>query len=715
VHYCTDLLIKNNLSANEKLKSVVDMQITSLYGNAVQLTTDKTFTAAYQTENPTAFYEIYSRLESIEDGNSFIGAVFYYNKPLKKVYSKNAVFNQENFFAYGAQYSGCTEEHFFSVLDAVGKNNAWIPQQDLMGSDSKDSAFIYIAPINYSSMTTDSLLFYQINSATIDNLLGTGAGRGALVISMSDGDTVFSTDKNLFRPKNTGSLDELLGGRDSAECSWQGRKLLVTCSRSSTTGLSYYSLVPVDLALSGINRLILIFFFGMVVILLLGLAAITFAMRLNYRPINELSKLAHNVLPSDTEIKDDISAASSALRTLSADKQRSEAEHRQYMYEKLLFRLLNGDADSVESFNAQGVYLGVKISGPCFRTVVLKDAAGKSLTPAVTDEAKSIFSADIEALTLSYTDELIIIISEKLSDKHATDIAIIDKLQKIFRNKDGCGLVAGIGGVYGKIKDISQSYFEAKTALKNSMNPESQKIFVFNKYRTDTGRDTYPERELAALKLAIQLSDIDRIELAMNNMLNMIGTADSSALKICIFSDVLNIVSGAVREISPCDLKDKYIGILMSGQGNVNAVQLMKSLQNDFADIYYKTKSPEEIQIKEILSYINDHYMEYEFSISVLADAFKMSASNFSHFFKNRMACTVTDYINNIRIERTKYLLCNSELSVQDISTRVGYLYVSSLLRKFKTVVGMTPGEYRLNVLGQKGASNDGGGADDPG
>jgi two-component system response regulator YesN len=107
--------------------------------------------------------------------------------------------------------------------------------------------------------------------------------------------------------------------------------------------------------------------------------------------------------------------------------------------------------------------------------------------------------------------------------------------------------------------------------------------------------------------------------------------------------------------------------------------------------------------------------MEYEFSISVLADAFKMSASNFSHFFKNRMACTVTDYINNIRIERTKYLLCNSELSVQDISTRVGYLYVSSLLRKFKTVVGMTPGEYRLNVLGQKGASNDGGGADDPG
>ena len=52
-------------------------------------------------------------------------------------------------------------------------------------------------------------------------------------------------------------------------------------------------------------------------------------------------------------------------------------------------------------------------------------------------------------------------------------------------------------------------------------------------------------------------------------------------------------------------------------------------------------------------------------------------------------------YITRLRMEEAKKLLTQTALPLYEIVSRIGYLDVSSFIRKFKKEVGMTPGEYR--------------------
>ena len=54
-----------------------------------------------------------------------------------------------------------------------------------------------------------------------------------------------------------------------------------------------------------------------------------------------------------------------------------------------------------------------------------------------------------------------------------------------------------------------------------------------------------------------------------------------------------------------------------------------------------------------------------------------------------------SDYLWNMRMERAKFLLRNTQDSVEDICVAVGYENVSSFRRKFKKELGLTPSQYR--------------------
>ncbi len=50
---------------------------------------------------------------------------------------------------------------------------------------------------------------------------------------------------------------------------------------------------------------------------------------------------------------------------------------------------------------------------------------------------------------------------------------------------------------------------------------------------------------------------------------------------------------------------------------------------------------------------------------------------------------------NLVRIEEAKKLLLNTNLQVQEISSRIGYENVNHFIRLFKAETGMTPGAFR--------------------
>lgn len=110
-----------------------------------------------------------------------------------------------------------------------------------------------------------------------------------------------------------------------------------------------------------------------------------------------------------------------------------------------------------------------------------------------------------------------------------------------------------------------------------------------------------------------------------------------------------------------------------------------------------KKMSIKHIKKNEMTNYINQHYLEYNFSVQEMADHFGVNLSYLSQYFKESIGETILDYVTRMKTEKSRDLLESTDYSIEKIGEMVGYSNVSSFIRRFKQVSGMTPGEFRKN------------------
>jgi AraC-like DNA-binding protein len=82
-------------------------------------------------------------------------------------------------------------------------------------------------------------------------------------------------------------------------------------------------------------------------------------------------------------------------------------------------------------------------------------------------------------------------------------------------------------------------------------------------------------------------------------------------------------------------------------------------------------------------------------SPTVIADTLGMNLSHLCRNFKESTGKTVTEYINEIKMDEAKRLLRNTNMAIMDISLKLGYGTQSYFQNLFKKTAGVTPTEYR--------------------
>ena len=79
-------------------------------------------------------------------------------------------------------------------------------------------------------------------------------------------------------------------------------------------------------------------------------------------------------------------------------------------------------------------------------------------------------------------------------------------------------------------------------------------------------------------------------------------------------------------------------------------------------------------------------------------DDFGMAMTNLCHYYRSAFNQTILDYATEYRIEKACMLLQESNLSIVEISERVGYATPSGFIRRFKQLKGITPGKYNQSI-----------------
>ncbi|OTN75808.1 hypothetical protein A5886_000884 [Enterococcus sp. 8G7_MSG3316] len=100
-----------------------------------------------------------------------------------------------------------------------------------------------------------------------------------------------------------------------------------------------------------------------------------------------------------------------------------------------------------------------------------------------------------------------------------------------------------------------------------------------------------------------------------------------------------------------------------------------------------------------IQRFIQDNYTK-SLSLSELADTFHFSYTYLSAFLSAKLKMSFSDYLKNIRLEKAKELLVQSDFNLSEISEAVGYSDISYFSRIFKKEFQVTPSKYRrMNQL----------------
>ena len=81
----------------------------------------------------------------------------------------------------------------------------------------------------------------------------------------------------------------------------------------------------------------------------------------------------------------------------------------------------------------------------------------------------------------------------------------------------------------------------------------------------------------------------------------------------------------------------------------------------------------------------------------LIADMLNLSQSYVSRSFKKQYVIGVSQYINQVRIDHAKRLLCDENISVKEVALMVGFSSDIQFIRAFKRNEGITPGAYRAS------------------
>jgi AraC family transcriptional regulator len=102
-------------------------------------------------------------------------------------------------------------------------------------------------------------------------------------------------------------------------------------------------------------------------------------------------------------------------------------------------------------------------------------------------------------------------------------------------------------------------------------------------------------------------------------------------------------------------------------------------------------------KLQQAIDYINTN-LDRNLSLSELANLVQISPHYFALLFKQSTGLTPHQYVIKARIDRTKQLLQQGELSIADISQIVGFANQSHLNLHFKRLVGVTPKQYSQKI-----------------
>ncbi|WP_158289420.1 helix-turn-helix domain-containing protein [Paenibacillus flagellatus] len=644
--------------------------------------------------------------------NEFLKEVLLYVKGSDYLISSESTYPLSLFNRSVYKFEYWTPEQLAHALDAESRPVLRPAEYVSMNNGTQERIVAYSIPIPINSREPHGTVLFLISESSLlgymkyDQTVKTG---NTVVLDEHKTPIASLNRRYMDDPSWIGLLADD-GGAGTRVVDKGRERLLVSRTVSPQTGWTYVTFVPADDVLRGVHQVGKKWLSFALLITAVGIVAIFGVMRFSYNPIRRLVKLAETKWAQAAQGKlNELEVISAALDQMAKSNEEKDArllQSRSAVRSHLLSRLLKGEFDGVDSFNAAAREVGLAFPPGTYGVVVFDGPAHEPAWKAALADA---LDGRVEGGLTVYGREslekhqwIAVYGADEETPSGADAAGPFARAKLEVQQRCGVPLTVGIGNRYAETAQIGKSYIEASTAVDFKLIKGRGETIRFSDVMELDAMRPIPHLadELERLKYVIRLGDADKVNAVIAQISDKIKR-DGTSLVIarCLCYDVVNTLVKALYD------EDKRLAESMFP--NVAALlqfetveQLSESLAASSArwcDLKRTNERGGEL-LDALTGYIDRHYESPSFSVQALADFVSLSPSYVSRYFKEKTGKTVSDYVHQQRIERAKRMLETRDYPVKDIVQQIGYYDASSFIRKFKNAVGVTPGEYRRQV-----------------
>lgn len=270
--------------------------------------------------------------------------------------------------------------------------------------------------------------------------------------------------------------------------------------------------------------------------------------------------------------------------------------------------------------------------------------------------------------------------------------------------RDCRGISIGLSNTYSDIRLLSQCFLEAYLAMDNLL---VQGDFGATAYNKDIGSafklDPLPSCMMEELCQSIKNGNEAQAVDLFNDMMDEI-CEDINPLRMRIhlnriMSNTLETLrevdanrSMIMLDISRCFVHNDSYTVMQSREFREKFISLLRSICNL---VHAKQEEMKNSVYKQMINYIDAHFLDFDFSLEKLSHEFGMSTSKLSTAFKQNVGRGFVEYLTQKKMNIAKHMLMTTQASVGEISSYVGYANESYFIRVFRKSNGLTPAQFR--------------------
>ncbi len=155
-------------------------------------------------------------------------------------------------------------------------------------------------------------------------------------------------------------------------------------------------------------------------------------------------------------------------------------------------------------------------------------------------------------------------------------------------------------------------------------------------------------------------------------------------------------IEGGLSPDTAYGLQNIYTQRIEGCDAWANVAEINHQMYTDFIDRVHRLKlsGATTPQIRQCIDFIQNH-LEEDIPLSALAASLGYTEYYLSRKFKSELGISINQYIRSEKIRRAKDLLCQTGLSIQEISDRLSFCSRSYFTDVFLKSCEVTPSEYR--------------------